>query len=457
MRILLTTSLKPELVKVWVCQESSPAGSLLPPVDLASIAAASREAGAEVEIADLRLHPDPKAFFLKTVDEFKPDAVLLNLTTTSAVTDYELFSFVPAGIKKICFGTHAQSVRKECFEKGIDFVLVGDPEAGLTQLIKSGFGAAPSLGVASPGNVEAQPSNWENLDTMPFPALDLLDLDRYHAPYIRRGSRFTILLSSRGCPYKCTYCLYPVLFGSKGRFRGPKNVVDEMQHDHEKFGVRDFYFLDATFNLTAQKVEDFCRELIERKLPVAWICNMRVAPVSEQMLDLMKRAGCSWIFYGVEDQDFLKETKKGTTKNATIEAFRKTKAAGIRTMAFTMLFPRDGMGEKEYADTLLRTLKALDADAFQCNVATPFPGTEIFDEYAKRGELSRDWSLFDPHGEKLPYEHKLDLVNIKRDVYLKFLIRNPLKVFKVAAGMDPKAFVRQARRFLEENVLARRR
>jgi anaerobic magnesium-protoporphyrin IX monomethyl ester cyclase len=456
MRFLLTTSLRPELVKVWVCQETTPGGSLLPPVDLASIASTIRSLGHEVRLADLRTQSYPMAYYQEQLRDFEPDAVILNLSTTSAMIDYELLAATPKKVKKICFGTHAQSMRDECFSKGIDFVLLGDPEAGVSELIRFQMDGTSAPGVLTSEAMQKEPHYWEDLDQLPFPALDLLDLDKYHAPYIRRGSRFTLLLSGRGCPYKCTYCLYPVLFGNKARYRSAKCVVDEIQYNFERFGIRDFYFLDATFNLQQKRVEEFCQELLKRKLDIAWICNMRVAPTPAEMLELMKKAGCRWVFYGVEDQDFLKETKKGTTKNATIDAFAKTKQAGISTMAFTMVFPREGVDQAQYSQEILRTLERLGADAFQCNVAIPFPGTEIYDEYVKKhGALSTDWSLYDPHGAKLPYEHDQDLVGIKRSVYWGFLVRNPGRVLKVAMQMELKALLQLARRFVQENLWPR--
>lgn len=438
MRFLLVTSMRRDLVKVWVCQETSPVGSLLPPVDLASIAAAVKQTGHEARILDLRLFRSPLEKYKQEINDFNPDAVILNLSTTGANYDYDLIASTPGSIKKICFGTHAVSLSDECIKKGTDFILNGDPEYAVVNLIKNNMDGSASEGVLTQDSPDKKPAYWEDLDTMPFPALDLIDMTKYHAPYIRRGNPFTLLLGSRGCSYKCTYCLYPLFFGNRFRVRSVVNIADEMEHDVRTHGIREFYFLDATFNINKKRVEDFCNELIRRSMDVRWSCNMRVSPVFPDMLSLMKRAGCRNIFYGVEDQDYLDETNKGISRSQTLDAFRLTKESGISAIAFLMLFPEREISDTEYVKNTLKTLRTTGADAFQCNIAIPFPGTVMFNN--SKGGYSRDWNLYDPHGDELPYKSDKDLVRIRRSIYSGFLFHHPLRTLKVILRMDFKSF-----------------
>ncbi|MGZ3693111.1 MAG: B12-binding domain-containing radical SAM protein [Bdellovibrionota bacterium] len=455
MKIALLTSQQPELVKIWVCQETSPAGSLLPPVDLASLAAAGRQAGLAMHLLDLRLKP--QGFLATWLENEKPDAVILNLTTVSAPYDYKLLGSISGAIKKFAFGTHAQSNVEEAFAKGLDGIFLGDPEAVLHALAANGFDLESCPGVLTPANKDKSPHYAVSLDDLPFPALEDLNLDSYSAPFVKRGNRFSILMSSRGCPFQCTYCLYPVLFGAKARSRSPKNVVDEMEYDFKRFGIREFYFLDATFNLKTERITAICEEIISRGLDISWTCNMRVAPLDETLLNLMKRSGCRWIFFGVEDQDLLRETKKGTSISATQNAFDLARKAKIKTMAFTMVFPRDDIEEDAYVDRISGVLESLGADAFQCNIAIPFPGTAIFDEFRVRfPELKMDWNLYDPHGSSLPYPSRLNLERIKQRVYRRFFFQHPLKVASVAMQMNPSALYRQATTFIAKNLISRR-
>jgi anaerobic magnesium-protoporphyrin IX monomethyl ester cyclase len=453
MRFLLITSARRELVKVWVCQETSPVGSLLPPVDLASVASTIRHNGHEARISDLRLAGNPAKAYREVLANYEPDAVVLNLSTTGAEHDYALLRATPEQVKRVCFGTHAQAMRAEAFQKGVDFILLGDPEAAMSSLIDNQLLGDASDGVLTPDRSEKEPHLWSDLDTLPFPALDLLDLDRYHSSIIRRGKPFTLLLGSRGCPYACTYCLYPVLFGGKYRRRSVGNIVDEMEEDYREHGIRAFYFLDATFNVKESRVEEFAGEILSRGLDVDWSCNMRVAPVSPAMLSLMKQAGCDWIFYGVEDQDFIREIRKNTSKEATIKAFRLTKEAGISTVAFLMVFPRTGLDEKTYAKNMLSVLQTLKADAFQCNISIPFPGTEMWRQALAKDEADRRWSLYDPHGEVLPYESPVDLVDVKRRIYRGFLLSHPIRTLKAARRMDLRALAATSMTFTRRNLM----
>jgi len=451
MRFLLTTSTQREIVKVWVCQETSPAGSLLPPVDLASVAATIQSKGHQAKILDLRLYDNPWQQYRKELEQFQPDAIILNLTTTSATFDYQLISFTPHPVKKICFGTHAQEMADYNFNKGVDFILVGDPEASIASLIDFDMDGNRSLGVITPQNGQTKPHYWEDLDTLPKPALDLLNMKKYHAPYIKSGHCFTLLLGGRGCPYLCTYCLYPVLFGNEYRLRSVGNIADEIEEDYQRYNIKEFLFLDATFNSSSQRVYDFCEELIRRNLEISWACNMRVTPLSMQMLELMKHAGCSRIFFGVEDQDLLDETKKATTSHATSKAFKMAREIGISTVAFTMLFPRDDLNENQYSKQILSVLDHLKADAFQCNVAIPFPGTEMFQQ--QQNNVEPIWSQYDPHGESLPYKASLDLVRVKKKVYRGFLVSSPLLILKAVTRMNLKSFCQIVKTFIKQNVL----
>ena len=453
MKFLLLTSTEREIVKVWVCQETSPAGSLLPPVDLASVAATIKSIGHQVKILDLRLYDDPWQKYRKELGEFQPDAIVLNLTTTSATHDYQLIASTPGHVKKICFGTHAQEMVDYNFKKGVDFILLGDPEAAIASLISFDMDGTRARGVMTRQKNQATPNYWEDLDTLPRPALDLLDMKKYHAPYIKSGHSFTLLLGGRGCPYLCTYCLYPVLFGNKYRLRSVANIVEEIEEDYQQYGINEFLFLDATFNSSSQRVNDFCEELLKKGLEVNWACNMRVTPVSIHMLKLMKRAGCSRIFFGVEDQDLLDETKKATTIHTTASAFKMARKAGISTVAFTMLFPREDLNENQYSKQILSTLNDLKADAFQCNVAIPFPGTAMYEK--EPNGVEPIWSKYDPHGELLPYKANIDLVRVKKKVYRSFLIASPFLVLKAIFGMNFKSFCQIVKTFIKQNVFAR--
>ena len=154
-----------------------------------------------------------------------------------------------------------------------------------------------------------------------------------------------------------------------------------------------------------------------------------------------KRSGCSRLFYGVEDLDLVDKLDRKTTKEATREAFALTREAGIETVAFIILFP--GVDETEGAMTrrIINMVMDLKADALQCNLAIPYPGSELYREYAERYKMSGDWSLYDPAGNRLPYPSELNLVKVRRSVYLGFFLRNPKYVWNTMRRTDMRSLV----------------
>lgn len=455
MKILCVTTLKKDMVKVWLCQQTSFIGSLIPPADLVSVASTLEQDGHGVRVLDLRLYKRPLEVYKETLREYKPDAMVLNLATPTALSDYEIVKITPAQIKKIAFGSHAIALPEEAFKNGFDYVLYGDPEKALKELIRNNLDAQRTEGVSTPDSTNQNLALFENLDCIPYLNLGLIDLRRYSAPYINRGTLFTVMLSSRGCPYQCTYCLNPVFFSKRYRTQSPLRIVNELQFLNLRFGVGEVVFLDATFNINESRVIKFCEEMLKRDLKVKWSCNMRVEPASLEMLRLMKKAGCKRVMYGVEDIELLEDIKKDTTSGKIFDAFANSRKAGLSSDAYVMLFPNSKQtSEARYANYMLKLLKRLDADAFQCNIAIPFPGSELFDSISRTGKLKKNWSLYNPGGYQTPYHCELNLGKVKRMILICYPFLNFNHLIKVFRNTDFRnfwiVFQRYAKNFLGE-------
>lgn len=236
----------------------------------------------------------------------------------------------------------------------------------------------------------------KNLDT--FPARHLIDLDNYHAAFA--------ILTSRGCPFKCTFCSRPVT-GEKWRGRSPKNVVDEIESmltDYPKIAEkleRNITISDECFNLNKKRAKEICDEILRRKLDITFQCvnGFHPSAVDIELLEKVKKAGCKEIWFGIEsgNEQILKRMKKGTTKDGIKRAVEFAKKAGIETIGGHFII---GLEDEtiETARDSIRFMKELNLNFAGFNQATPLPNTDL-------------WGYVENHGHFL-FEYD-DIVNYK--------------------------------------------
>jgi len=417
---------------------------MMPPCDLASVAAVLRKAGAEPRILDLRLRKNPVDVLLSEVKVWKPEAVITNMATVTAMDDYPLINLLRERVeKRLLFGFHAMALPDEAFRNGATHILAGDPEYAAASVVNSD--ASETLdGVWTPDNITSPPGWTENLDDLPFPALDLIEVRAYHSLIMGRQP-FSILLANRGCTYKCPYCVIPFLLGPKVRTFSVDRIVDEIERDLRQFSIRSFFFIDSAINLKPRWTTALCEELLRRDLKIRWCSNMRVPPVDRDLLALMKRSGCFRLFYGVEDLDLVQELDRKTTWEATRQAFALTREAGIETVAFVVLFPDVDRTEKDMVRRIMRQVNDIKPDALQCNIAVPYPGSRLYEDYCNQYDMSDDWSLYDPSGRGVPYSSKIDLIKVRRGVYASFFLSHPRYLLRTFLKADVSSILTFAR------------
>jgi len=439
-KVLLLTSPDSSKNKFWTCSITSPIGSLMPPCDLASIAAVVRQDGIEPKILDLRLFKEPLKILEKEIDKWRPDAIITNMATATALDDYQMLDVVKDRVqRRIVFNFHAMALPDEMFQRGATHILIGDPEYAASEAVGGCDGS--KKGVWTYGMTKSEPGWIEQLDNLPYPALDLIDLTNYHS-LIMGKEPFSILLANRGCPYECPYCVIPFLFGHKVRTFSVQRTIGEIKRDIKEFGIRTFFFIDSAINLKPQWTAEFCEEIIRENLKIRWCSNMRVPKVTKELLLLMKKAGCFRLFYGVEDLDLIGQLARMTTAEDTRDAFKLTREIGIESVAFIMLFPGMDQTDKGMINRIMKMIFYLNPDAIQCNLAIPYPGSKLFSEYKKTYKMSEKWSLYDPAGNSLPYITELDLVNIRQAIYLRFFLRKPFYLWKILSHTDTRSIMR---------------
>lgn len=262
----------------------------------------------------------------------------------------------------------------------------------------------------------------ENLDNLPFPAHHLLNLKSY----IKIGKLIVPLMTSRGCIYWCDFCSAVRMFGRKYRMRSPKNVVDEMEFIHNEYGVEQFTFYDDAFTVDQKRVEEICNEILRRKLDVEWDCETRVDMVNKSLLEKMRRAGCIAVWFGVESgcQMIIDRMKKKFTIEQTRKAFKMAHEAGLLTVASVILgFPGE---TEETAWATINFVKSLNPADVGFYIATPYPGTPLYDMVKENGWLkTEDFDKYDTATPvfETPYLSMERLKEIRFKAYQQFYLR----------------------------------
>jgi radical SAM superfamily enzyme YgiQ (UPF0313 family) len=223
----------------------------------------------------------------------------------------------------------------------------------------------------------------ESLDELPFPARHLWPLER-----IRKIEDIFYLTTSRGCVYWCDFCAAVRMFGRRYRMRSPKNVVDELEFLHKTYGATRFTFCDDAFTVDPSKTEEICSEIRNRKLKIIWNCGTRVDMVTKELLLKMKEAGCVSVWFGVESgsQQVLNAMNKGISTAQAVRALNWVRQLGLKPVPNVLLgFP----GETK--ETAWRTIKFAEKispeQVAMINIATPLPGTPMYDLVKKNGWL----------------------------------------------------------------------
>lgn len=375
---------------------------ILPPLGLAHIAACLEQEGVPVDILDahaLGVAPSQYAsyFHAKKYD-------LIGVTATSAMFKSALES---AKALKAIFhratvvmgGVHPTVMPEEALsDPCVDFVVAGEGERTMVELAR-GADPAEVKGVIRrvDGAIAANPPRplIRDLDELPHPAWHLLPLEKYH-PAVGGYHRLPAVhtLTSRGCPNACTYCYH--IFGRGVRFRGVPHIMDELKLLARRYGVREVYFYDDTFNANPRRVEALCNAMLEADLKLGWSCLARLENLSLDLLKLMKRAGCHAVTFGLETIDpvVLKAVNKRIDLDTAKQVIADSIASGIETrVAFMMGNPGETVASIER--NIDYTVEC-GAHMTMFDITAPYPGTEMFKQGVAEGRITNfDWEQYD--------------------------------------------------------------
>jgi radical SAM superfamily enzyme YgiQ (UPF0313 family) len=243
----------------------------------------------------------------------------------------------------------------------------------------------------------------KDLSTLPFPAWHLYDLSKYQKKMYGTDFHTIGVISARGCPNFCTFCCNAAYCKSTLRLRHPKSFVDELEFLNKKYGFEAFNIWDDTLTISKQHVTDICREIIKRRLRIKWYGRARVNTIDQNLVNLMKRAGCIRISFGIESGSprILKVIKKGITIGQARNAVQLCSKAGLITsLNFIVNLPTETMEDLKMTAKLMKEFNKLPNVSSSYGFALIYPGTEM-ERFAKKNKiLPRNFSWNSPYFEK---------------------------------------------------------
>jgi len=305
------------------------------------------------------------------------------------------------GATTIAIGPHVSIMPESVGDfPSVDYIIRGEVEETIVELLselEAGRTPTDVKGIAYRGEdgvvITPERPLMQDLGELPRPRQDLLPLMNYRMPMI--DGPFTMVTTSRGCPYPCIYCRKMALWGNRVRLRPVDDIMDELIWLHE-LGVDNVVFLADLFTVNRKQVIELCRRIIEARLPLKWQCNSRVDHVDAEILSWMKRAGCWQIAFGLESgsQAILDQAKKGITVGQIEAAINMVDRFGIKAWGYFII----GL-PGETKETIRQTIdlaKRLPLNLALFHVAVPYPGTEFNDLAREHGWLlSERWEDLD--------------------------------------------------------------
>jgi radical SAM superfamily enzyme YgiQ (UPF0313 family) len=409
-----------------------------PPLGIAYIASYIRKFGNhEVRIHDDLLLRSNDTGLIRAVKEFSPEVVGISGQATPSVYDVyhtaRIVKRISPNALVVAGGAHVtfedKQVLSDCPE--IDVIVRGEGELTMERLLEeyagnSDFANVPGITYRLGGSIErnADAPFVKDLDSLPFPAYDLLDLPRYFVA----DHRVATMVTSRGCPYNCIFCSSSRIVGKTWRGRTPNNVVEEVRLLEEKYGVQEIEFLDDLFTFDCGRVRRICELLQEKHSNVKWTCSTRADILARhpEMVGWLKSGGCSTTYIGAESgsQRVLNMIRKGISLDQVKKSVKLVKDAGIHlVLSFVLGIPHETT--REVSATINMACK-LDPDIAQFTVCTPYPGTPLYDEADRNGWLNssswKDYSVLSPVMD-LPDLPKKVLRKCLSRAYLRFYLR----------------------------------
>jgi anaerobic magnesium-protoporphyrin IX monomethyl ester cyclase len=407
-RILLVHPLGYRSENAW--QDISRIANIMPPLGLASLAAYLKKSNIEADIVDCYASPMSDPFIRDYLTKHKPAFIGLSCTTSSfldGVRIAALAKIIEPRIKTVFGGPHVSALKTSIIKDfpQVDFIVVGEGEETLKELLEcdgetEGLSRLPGI-VYRDRETGPRFTGYRktgiDLDSLPFPAYEKLPgypqvykLPIFNYPRVPNSS----CISSRGCPYSCSYCDRSV-FRSSFRYNSAQYLYEHLKYLNERFHIRHINFYDDQFTFNRKRIVDFTRMMTEGPLRMTFNCAVRAEHIDSDLAGMMKQAGCWMISLGIEtgDEELLAQHRKNVDLTLLAEKIEVIKKAGIRVKGLMMM----GLpGETE--SSIRKSMDfvfSLPVDDINVSKFTPFPGTPLYENARELGSFEEDWARMD--------------------------------------------------------------
>jgi len=370
------------------------------PTNLAILASYVRENGYDPKIYDFDLESGNSIENARTIMSDNPDVIGFTCLTPRFPLVVEIANEckkIKSNVVTVVGGSHVNGQPKHVVKyPSIDYAILGEGEEALLDLlnhIEEGKDVSnlPNLAFEKDGNCIVNPKRpyIEDLNTLPFPAWDLLNLDYYTDPAFFNGPHLGIL-SGRGCPFNCNFCASKVVWGRNTRVRSAISLADEIEIAIKEYNIREFMFYDDTFTINKNMVRLFHDEIVKRKMDIRFYAQVRVDTIDYELVTTLKKSGCFAVAIGVEsgNDQILKNIHKNLNKEQIRKACKDLKRANMPFLASYIIgHPGD---THETIKATIDFADEIDADQSKFLIATPYPGTELYNLAVSKGVLKEE-------------------------------------------------------------------
>jgi radical SAM superfamily enzyme YgiQ (UPF0313 family) len=380
---------------------------------IATIAAMVRRSGNNVETLDLNLYKNYLNVLQNKIDDVEPQFIGFNICTPQFDIAKKLSKFIKSTDEKICIicgGPHATALPVEVLKKtSIDVIVLGEGDYTILEILQNYPNKLEEVkGICFKRDKEIirtiNRPLIKKLDLLPYPALDLFEVEKYiYPPQSCKKNPVGLIETSRGCPGKCIFCSR-LIGGRVCRFKSPERVVEEIIYA-KSVGFNEIHFVDDNFTTNIKRAIEICNLLIENNINIPWIprSGIRVDYINRELFKKMVEAECYHIPFGIEStsQKVLNICNKGITVEQIKNAIRMAKDFGFEVTGYFMI----GLPEQTSEDIKrdIEFAEKMDLDFVKFGATIPYPGTPLFYRWKQENRiLTFDWSRY--HYATNPFE-----------------------------------------------------